>query len=235
MIKNKNSKIALVTGGSSGIGRAIAEKLSKEGIRVIVADVTETTNTSQNFEFISCDVGNEKDIRDLYSRTTENYGHPDYLILNAGRGIQEKLTEGDPEKWKKVLDTNIMGSLRCIRAFTPHMMEQKSGNVVFISSVSANQPHPYGGIYSASKTALEVIAETLRLETLPYINVTVVSPGIVDTAFYEHQISGNNSVEKMGMGAISPEEIAEDVWYALNKKPGTSINKIITRPTLQNF
>lgn len=235
MNKSTYSKIALVTGGSSGIGKAIAKKLSSEGIRVIVADVAEDGEKEEGITYRKCDVSKGAEIDELYSWTTENFGHPDFLILNAGRGIAEKLTEGDPEKWKEILEINIMGALRCIRAFTPHMLSQKSGNVVFISSVSANQPHPYGGIYAASKTALEVIAETLRLETLPHINVTVVSPGIVDTAFYENQVSGDSSVEKMGMGAISPEEIADDVWYALNKKKGTSINKIITRPTLQNF
>ena len=235
MITNASSKIALVTGGSSGIGKAIAERLSNEAVTVIVADLTEAREQNENIKFRKCDVSKAEDIDDLYSWITKSFGHPDILILNAGRGIQEKLTEGDPEKWKSVLDTNVMGALRCVRAFTPNMITKKNGNVVFLSSVSANQPHPYGGIYAASKTALEVIAETLRLETLPHINVTIVSPGIVDTAFYEHQISGNNSVEKMGMGAISAEEIAEDVWYALNKKKGTSINKIITRPTLQNF
>ena len=235
MKKSTYSRIALVTGGSSGIGKAIAQKLSSEGIKVIVADVNEDPEMASKIEFRKCDISKGKDVDDLYSWTTENIGHPNYLILNAGQGIQEKLTEGDPEKWKNILDINILGALRCIRAFTPNMTSQKSGNVVFISSVSANQPHPYGGVYAASKTALEVIAETLRLETLPHINVTVVSPGIVDTAFYKHQVSGNNSVEEMGMGAISPEEIADDVWYALNKKKGTSINKIITRPTLQDF
>ena len=229
------SKIALVTGGSSGIGKAIANKLAKEGVKVLVADIQKAKDQLQEIEFFKCDVGNREDVDNLFSWSIENFGHPDILILNAGQGIQEKLTEGDPEKWKKIMETNIMGPLRCIRAFTPNMVSQKRGNAVFISSVSANQPHPYGGIYSASKTAVEIIAETLRLETLPHINVTVVSPGVVDTAFFEHQMSGNSSVEDIGLGYIEPEEIAEDVWYALNKKKGTSINKIITRPVLQNF
>ncbi|NJW52055.1 SDR family oxidoreductase [Salinimicrobium oceani] len=235
MSKNKSSRIALITGGSSGIGFAIAKKLAHEGLTALVADVAKPTSTPEGIVFKACNVSNGDDINELYDWTIKNFGHPEFLILNAGRGIQEKLTEGDPEKWKEILDTNLLGALRTIRAFTPHMLSQKKGNVVFISSVAANQPHPYGGVYAASKTALEVIAETLRLETLPHLNVTVVSPGIVDTAFYEHQISGHTSVEEMGMGAISPEEIAEDVWYALNKKLGTSINKIITRPTLQQF
>lgn len=228
-----HSKIALITGGSSGIGKAIAEKLSGEGIKVITADVAEDREKAEQIEFKNCDVSKGEQVADLYSWTTKNFGHPNILILNAGMGITEKLTEGDPEKWKKILEINIMGALRCIRAFTPNMLAQKNGHVVFISSVSANQPHPYGGIYAASKTALEVIADTLRLETLPHIKVTVIAPGIVDTNFFKTQ--GSSSVEEMGMGALAPEEIAEDVWYALNKKKASSINKIITRPVLQNF
>lgn len=230
-----STRIAVVTGGSSGIGKAIAHKLAAENIKVIVADIADQPQDHPNLFYRKCDISKGKDIDHLYAWAVDNVGMPDIVILNAGQGIQEKLTEGDPEKWQRILNTNLMGSLRTIRSFVPELVKKQGGNVVFISSVSANQPHPYGGIYSASKTALEVIAETLRLETLPHINVTVISPGIVDTAFFENQVSGNSSIEEMGMGAISPEEIAEDVWYAINKKPGTSINKIITRPIQQEF
>jgi NADP-dependent 3-hydroxy acid dehydrogenase YdfG len=234
MTKENSNKIAVVTGGSSGIGKAIAEKLHEEGLTVVVADIAEGEK-KQGILHKKCDVSNGKDIDKLYAWILEKLGKPSILILNAGQGIREKLTEGDPEKWQKILHTNVMGPLRAVRSFVPNMLEMKEGNVVFISSVSANQPHPYGGIYSASKTALEVVAETLRLETLPHVNVTVVSPGIVDTRFFENEVSGDSTIEDMGMGSISPKEIAEDVWYALSKKHGTSINKIITRPTLQNF
>lgn len=235
MDSNRTSKIALVTGGSSGIGRAVAEKLNETGIRVVVADIKKPQTTISDISFRKCDVGNPEDIDALFTWTTENLGVPEILILNAGRGIQEKLVEGNPEKWQQVINTNLMGPLRCIRAFVPQMLKLKTGNVVFISSVSANQPHQYGGIYSASKTALEVVAETLRLETLPHLSVTVVSPGVVETDFFKNQVSGNSSIEEMGMGAISAREIADDIWYAINKKKETSINKIITRPIKQSF
>ena len=234
MNENSSSKIALVTGGSSGIGRAIAEKLNRERIKVVTADISESS-TEEGILFRKCDVTLGDEIDNLFSWTVENVGHPDILILCAGQGIKEKLTEGDPEKWQKIINVNLMGPLRTIRAFAPKMVENKNGNVIFVSSVSAHQPHAYGGIYSASKTALEVVAETLRKENLPDLNVTVISPGIVDTGFFSNQLSADEKVEEMGQGWISPEEIAEDVWYALNKRKGTSINKIITRPTSQEF
>lgn len=229
------SRSALITGGSSGIGLAVAKKFLNENIRVGIADINEYEGSDENLHFKKCDVGNARDIDELYLWAKEKIGLPEILVINAGRGIKEKLTEGDPEKWQKVIDTNVMGALRCIRAFVPEMLNNKKGNVILISSVSANQPHPYGAVYSATKSALEVIAETLRLETLPHINITVISPGITDTGFFANEISGNTSIEDLNMGVISPEEIAEDIFYAINKKKGTSINKIITRPLAQSF
>jgi NADP-dependent 3-hydroxy acid dehydrogenase YdfG len=242
MQKTNLSNTALITGGRSGIGRAIAKKFTEAGIEVVIADDAlepeeegKQEKAQTNLWFKTCDVGNPRDIDELYSWTREKTGLPDILVINAGQGIRELLCEGDPDKWQKVINTNLMGALRCIRAFVPEMLEKKKGHVFFISSVAANQPHPYGAIYSASKTALEIVAENLRLETLPHIHVTVISPGITYTGSFQNQVSGTNSVDEMCMGSISPEEIAEDVFYSLNKKTGTSINKIITRPIAQSF
>jgi NADP-dependent 3-hydroxy acid dehydrogenase YdfG len=229
-------KIALVSGGGTGIGFSIARKLSYEGIETIIADIHPPQETiPSNIHFIKCDVSNGRDIDRLYMMAKDGIGLPDILICNAGRGIHERLAEGDPEKWRVAIDVNLMGTLRCIRSFVPEMIKNKEGDVVFISSVSANQPYEYGGIYAATKSAIEVISETLRLETMPDIRVVTVAPGTTGTGFFNNMISGYQSLEEMGYQALSPDAIAELVWYAINKPKEISINKIIVRPTPQAF
>ena len=171
----------------------------------------------------------------LFKKVQEKPGLPDILICSAGRGIHEKLTEGDPEKWRQIIETNLLGALRMVRAFVPGMQQAGHGDVVFISSVAAHQAYPYGGIYAASKAALEVVAETLRQEVLPTIRVTVVAPGVTDTAFFENTVSGVHTAKDIGYGSISPVQVADAVLYALQQPPGVSINHITVRPTGQPF
>lgn len=171
----------LITGGAGGLGVAMSKKLIAENCKVAITDIEK--NKKNPALFYRCDIRKKRQIDHLYTWVIKNIGVPDVLILNAGVGIKEKLTEGDPEKWQKVMDVNLMGALRCLRAFVPQMLEKKKGHIIFISSVSANQPHTYGGIYSASKTALDVIADTLRMETLSFLHVTTISPGATDTGF----------------------------------------------------
>lgn len=230
MLKN-----VLITGGSNGIGLATGKKLLESGYRVIIADKELPSFEAEQLFFKMIDLTNAAQVEELSSWIHSEFGSIDILILNAGQGIQEKLTEGDPEKWQKIIDLNLMGPLRCIRAFVPEMMNREGGDVIFISSVAANQPHPYGGIYSATKTALEVVAETLRLEVEAKLRITIVSPGITNTGFFSNQVSGFTSVEELDMGAIEPGEIADDILYALNKKKSTAINRIVTRPVKQEF
>ena len=229
-MKHCTGRIALVTGGSRGIGNAIALKLATENFKVVIADITSPEKTHENITYYYCDLTKGKDIDKLHSDVLGEIGEPDLIVLNAGIGIHELLTEGDPEKWQYLININVMAALRCIRSFVPLLVKNKKGDVVFISSVAANKPYCYGGIYSASKTALDMIAETLRLETSPCIRVTIIRAGATATNFFS--TSGNLPKDN---GILHAEDIAEDVFYAINKPDGKQINMIITRPANQEF
>jgi NADP-dependent 3-hydroxy acid dehydrogenase YdfG len=165
----------------------------------------------------------------------DEVGSPDLLICNAGKGIHEKISEGDPEKWFNVINLNVMGTLRILRSFLPLLQEQSKSHIIIISSVSSKNTYEYGGIYAASKAALDMIAETLRIELINKTKVTVISPGIVDTNFFNHLESGELKVESIGFGSLKPEDVADAVLYAINAGSGTSINQIILRPNKQIF
>ena len=226
----KKLPLAIVTGGSSGIGKAICRGLNQEGFYVVNADVNPPEMIiNDSYVYLSCDITLPDQVQEL-SKLIEHFGGPDVLVLNAGQGIHEKLKEGDPEKWMEIINLNLGGSLRIIRAILPFM---KQGRVIFISSVSAEHPYSYGGIYAATKSAINTIAETLRLEESPDIGVTVISPGVVDTPFFDHMISGGHNSNEIGWGAIQPEEISEAVTYVLKQKSSTHINNITLRPSGQ--
>ena len=224
-----------MSGGGSGIGRAIVDRLSSADVVTALADLQPPSDLSPNIHPFTCDVSQAPAVDTLFAGVQEKLGTPDMLICSAGRGIHEKLTEGDPEKWRQIIDTNLMGALRLIRAFVPGMLEAGHGDVVLISSVSAGQAYPYGGVYAATKSALEVVAETLRQEVLPTIRVTVVAPGVTDTAFFRNTVSGFHTAEDIGYGSIAADDVADAVMYALCKPAGVSVNNITIRPTAQPF
>lgn len=227
-----NPKMAVITGGSSGIGLAISGRLASENYNVINADIQPpVANLGNSIRHLACDITKAGDVAGL-SRMVQREGKPDVLILNAGRGIHEKIRDGDPEKWVEIVNINICGTLRILRAVLPFM---DSGNIIFISSVSAGNPHPYGGIYSCTKSAINVIADTLRLEEQPDIKVTVISPGIVNTPFFDNMLSGSHSIETIGQGALDPKAVADTVMFILSRHSKTTLNNISIRPSDQKF
>ncbi len=228
-------KKAVVSGGGAGIGRAIAEQLTQNQITTAIADLHFPEQAPHNALPYTCDVTDATAIDNLFSQVQQQLGTPDILVCSAGQGIHEKLTEGDPAKWQHVINTNLMGTLRMIRAFVPGMVEAGHGDVVLVTSVAAGQAYPYGGVYAATKSALQTIAETLRQEVLPTIRVTAIAPGVTDTSFFENTLSAYQSVESIGYGALSASQVADAVLYALRQPPGVSINHITLRPTAQVF
>lgn len=225
-------KIAVVTGGSSGIGKAISQKLAQQDYEVINADIR-SDESSNPAHYLRCDVTAPSDIHNLYNFVMGKFGVPDVLVSNAGQGIHEKITEGDPEKWARIIEINLVGALRFVRAFLPDMLQNPQGSIFFISSTAARQPYPYGGIYSSSKAALNMVAKTLQLEVEGKLKVSVVAPGVVDTAFFENMVSGHHTIADIGWGSVSPEQIAELISQALLLPPSVNLSEITITPTAQ--
>jgi NADP-dependent 3-hydroxy acid dehydrogenase YdfG len=232
---NIENRIALITGGSSGIGLATANVFSSLNIKVVSADIKDPDQSRPEVFYFNVDITSQQEINSLYQNVNNVIGSPDILICNAGQGIHEKLSEGDPEKWAKIIEVNLMGVLRIIRAFLPDMIMKKSGDVVFISSVASEKNYEWGGIYSATKSAIESIAETLRIEVLPDIRVTTIVPGVVDTEFFKNMIGGGYTPKDIGWGALSPEEVADAIVFAISRPKGVSLNKLIIRPSAQTM
>jgi NADP-dependent 3-hydroxy acid dehydrogenase YdfG len=113
------------------------------------------------------------------------------------------------------------------------METKKQGKIIFISSVSADKAYPYGGVYSATKAALEVLAETLRIETDPSIGITVIRAGITDTDFFKNHPAKKASA--IGQGSLDPMDIADEIWHAINNRGTSQIQKITIMPQEQSF
>ncbi len=231
------NRIAVVTGASSGIGKAIAELLIHNGAFVANADIQEPAfaHMPDRYLFRRTDIGSGEEVQQFYDHVNSRIGTPSILICNAGRGIHERIAEGDPDKWFRVINTNLMGNLRVLRSFLPEMLSTGKAEIVFTSSVAARQAYEYGGIYSATKAAIDMVAETLRLELKETARVTVVAPGVVESAFFHNMESGGPTVESIGYGALSAQEVAEAVVFALTRPRGQVINNITLRPIRQSF
>jgi len=224
-------KIAVITGGSSGIGKAIVENLAKQDYEVINADIRRDVGSAAHY--LECDVTNANHIARLYDFVTKKIGTPDVLISNAGQGIHEKIGEGDPEKWARIIDINFIGAMRFVRSFLPDMLQMSTGSIFFISSTAAKQPYAYGGIYSASKAALNMAAKTLQLEVEGKLRIGLVAPGVVDTAFFKNMVSGHHTAADIGWGTVSPEQITDIISHALLLPQTVSLQEITIAPTVQ--
>ncbi|MGK7395844.1 MAG: SDR family oxidoreductase [Candidatus Cyclobacteriaceae bacterium M3_2C_046] len=227
-----NQRIALITGASSGIGWGIAREFHQNQMKQYLVDKNQPPQQLEQSEFFQLDLLKPGKIDQLTQQIDPDQ-MPDILICNAGQGISEKISEGDPDKWEKIIQLNLMANLRLVRAFIYFMKAKGRGDIVFVSSVSANRPHPYNGIYTATKVGMEAIAETIRLEEQPNIRVLTIAPGVVDTGFFDATVGPGQSVEQIGWGALDSSDIAQAVLFAISRPPHVSINYISIRPSAQ--
>lgn len=229
------AKIILITGISSGFGKATAEILSAKGHKVYGISRKQSTDLTGNIKVLQADVTDADSVRKAVSTVLATEGRIDVLINNAGMGISGSVEDSPAEDINLQMNTNFMGYVNMIQAVLPAMRKQKGGTILNISSIGGLMGLPYQGFYSASKYAIEGLSEALRMELKPFgIHVIVIQPGDFSTSFtsnrkpvklstsgseYEIQFARTLSIiESDERKGLSPEFLARKIARILDQK-----------------
>ena len=233
------NKVALVTGASSGIGRAIVLALTAEGYTVYAAARrTERMEDlrDKGVRTVRMDVTSKEDVKNGVDKIIKENGRIDVLVNNAGFGSHGAVEDVSIQDAREQLEVNVLGMVRASQQVLPHMREKGAGRIVNISSIAGRTFSPMGGWYYASKHAVEALSDCMRVETKPFgIDVIVIQPGLIQTGFTD--IALDNLMRRSGDGpyrhaaalvrdfyrsvyryASGPEAVAKKVAKALRKK-----------------
>ena len=241
-------KVALITGASSGIGRAVARQFAEQGVHLVLTarrrDRLETLATELEashgvrVRVHTLDVRDREGVltlaRDLESEDVEI----DILVNNAGlaRGLAT-IQEGDFDAWDEMIDTNVKGVLNLLRAFVPGMVKRDRGHVVNVGSIAGHQVYPKGNVYNASKFAVRAINEALALDVVgTKIRVTSIDPGLVETEFSEVRFYGDSERAQQnyqGYTPLKPEDVADTIVYATGLPEHVNVLDLVLLPTDQ--
>lgn len=251
MYTNKTLKnnVAIITGGSSGIGYSTALALSGAGLKVAVgarrtdrlkeleSQITERNNDSEVL-IQRLDVSSKSDCNSFVDVVIKKWGKVDILVNNAGLMPLSYFKNGKVDEWDRMIDVNIKGVLYCTSAVIPFMLNEKSGHIVNISSVAGRVVFAGGSVYCATKHAITAFSEGLRKELSPQYNirVTCIEPGAVSTELLEsitdESLSGFIQATKK-METLQSEDIVNAVLYAIQTPSHVNVNEILIRPTAQ--
>jgi len=223
------SRIALITGATSGIGKATAEAFADSGIDLIICgrrqerldEVSKTLSEKVKVTTLLFDVRDKGGVLAMIGSLPDEWKNIDILVNNAGNAHgMGSLAEGETDDWDAMIDGNVKGLLYVSKAVIPLMLEQGKGHIVNISSIAGKQTYANGAVYCASKAAVEVLSEGMRLELTQHgIKITNVAPGAVETEFSLVRFKGDEDrAEKVyqGFEPLQAEDIADAILYAVN-------------------
>jgi len=244
---NIEGKIVVITGASSGLGEATARLLSAQGARVVLgarrvdrikALAEELSTGGGKAIAVATDVTHYDQVKKLVDTAVQIFQRIDVMINNAGLMPNSPLDRLKVDDWNRMIDVNIKGVLYGVAAALPHMKKQKAGHIINVSSVAGHKIRPGNAVYAATKHAVRVISEGLRMEVKPYnIRTTIISPGAVATELVNSVTEPDvaESVHKIYEVAIPAESFARAVVFAMSQPEEMDVNEILFRPTRQEF
>jgi len=223
--------VAIVTGGASGIGAAIAAALSSAGARVAVLDLN-TGGVPETVLAVQCDVADDESVRDAVAAVAEGLGGVDIVINNAGIGAVGTIADHTDEEWRRVFEVNVLGLVRVTRAALPWLRQSSAAAVVNTASIAATAGLPQRAIYSAAKGAVVALTRAMAADHLADgIRVNCVNPGTADTPWVQRLLAASDdpAAERTALEGrqphgrlVAPDEVAGAVLYLASPRSGST-------------
>ncbi|WP_291856169.1 SDR family NAD(P)-dependent oxidoreductase [Marinilabilia sp.] len=241
------NKIALVTGATSGIGKACAAMLARNGYNLIITGRRENrlnelaqklSNNNVEVKTLVFDVRHKEAVENAILSLPEEWKSPDILINNAGLAAgADPIQDGDWMDWEQMIDTNVKGLLAVSKAVMPGMIKRKKGHIINVSSIAGSEVYANGNVYCASKHAVHAITKGMRIDLLPHnIKVSSISPGMVETEFSMVRYHGDKEKADKVYDGITPlyaEDVADAVEFMITRPAHVNVNDMLLMPTAQ--
>ncbi|NQX91505.1 MAG: SDR family oxidoreductase [Flavobacteriales bacterium] len=233
-------KRILITGASSGIGKAAAQKLDRDGHSLVLLsrrkDALEEVQSTLKGDhlIIEADVTKPNEIESAIQQIDSKLGGLDTVLNNAGLGIFDPVAEGKLEDWHTMIDVNIKGVLNVLHSALP-LLRKSKGHLINVGSVASHNVFPNSGVYCATKHAVLAISESIRIELAQEVRVTTISPGAVNTEFINQTNNQDllKDYKSYFAAGMTPEIIADQISWAVNAPEDVVISEIMIRPNRQ--
>lgn len=239
-------KTLLITGATSGIGKATAEKLAGEGYRLVLCgrrgerleELAGQLSKKSPVHTLNFDVRNREAVTRAIASLPEEFAAIDVLVNNAGNAHgMDPIYEGSLDDWDAMIDINVKGLLYVTRAILPQMVERKEGHIINIGSTAGKEVYPRGNVYCASKHAVDALNHAMRIDLNAHgIRVGSVNPGLVETEFSEVRFKGDKDRAKTvyeGYKPLTAADIADIVHFVLTRPYRVNIADLVVMPTAQ--
>ncbi|MFM7233760.1 MAG: SDR family NAD(P)-dependent oxidoreductase [Flavobacteriales bacterium] len=240
--------IALITGATSGFGKATAERFAREGWNIIITGRREERLIQLKNELeaahsiqvhsLAFDVQSLDACKAALNSLSDSWRAIDVLLNNAGLALgRESFVDGSIDQWNTMIDTNIKGLLYISQIVAPWMMERKRGTIINIGSIAGKDPYAGGNVYGATKAAVDMLTRNMRIDLLPHgVRVGQIAPGAAETEFSLVRFSGDSEKASATYNGFTPliaHDIADAAWFMASRPAHVCINDMVIMPTAQ--